>query len=508
MNNFREKIRYQWDNRPLLLIILIAAISRLLAAIFSKGFGMHDDHFQIIEIAQSWLEGSQVWLNEVGTINRSLVYPGLHYLLFHFLENLGITDPQTKMTIVRFIHAFYSLLLVYFGYKLTLIISDKPTAKKVGLFLAIFYIMPFMSVRNLIEFVCIPPMIIGFYFALKEDPQKTIRNWILVGIFLGLAVTIRYQILIIVGSVGLVLIFQKRFKLLIIYTLGLFLGHFMIEGIVNSIAWGSPYHPTINYIFYNIKARYEYVTGPWYRYILLILGILIPPVSFFLVFGYLKNWKKFALLFWPAFIFLVIHSYFPNKQERFILPILPFIVILGVIGWEDYIKNSRFWQNRLKILRGCWIWFWSINSILLLIVTFTYSKKNQVETLYYLSHKKDITGIIWESHRRITPHIPHFYLNKKVPFYQYPAPVTKTDLASEIDSSGNPPPNYIIFLGKKGIQERVSDFQKDFKSILQLEKKVNPSLIDTILYRLNPGRNVNQVSYVYKIHWKQFRRID
>jgi hypothetical protein len=500
MNNFRDKILYQWDNKPLLIIIFIAALFRLLAAIFSKGFAMHDDHFQIIEIAQSWLEGSQIWLNEVGTINRSLVYPGLHYLLFRLIENLGLTDPQTKMTIVRFIHAFYSLLLVYFGYKITLIISDKPTAKKVGLFLAIFYIMPFMSVRNLIEVVCFPPMIIGFYFALNEDPKKTFKNWILAGIFLGLAVTIRYQILIIVGSAGLVLIFQKNFKILFIYTLGLFLGHFIIEGIVNLIAWGSPYHPTINYIFYNIKARYEYVVGPWYRYILLILGILIPPISIFLVFGYLKNWRKLALLFWPALIFLVAHSYFPNKQERFILPILPFIIISGVIGWEEFIKNSKFWQNKQKILRSCWIWFWSINSILLLIVTFTYSKKNQVETLYYLSQKKVITGIIWESHRRITPHIPHFYLNRKVPFYQYPAPVTNVELAAEIDSSGNPAPNYIIFLGKKGIQARVNEFQNDFDVILQLEKLVNPSLIDAILYQLNPGRNVNQVSYVYKIH--------
>ena len=38
--------------------ILVAAVFiRLIAAIFSQGYGMHDDHFLVIEASASWAHG-------------------------------------------------------------------------------------------------------------------------------------------------------------------------------------------------------------------------------------------------------------------------------------------------------------------------------------------------------------------------------------------------------------------------------------------------------------------
>jgi len=491
-----KQINNLWEKKPLLVIMLLAILFRVLAAIFSKGFGMLDDHFQVIEVAQGWLEGKDMWLNAPDTIHRSLVYPGLHYILFSILESIGITDPQLKMTFVRFIHASYSLLIVLFGYLITKQISDIKTARKVGLVLALFWILPFMSVRNLVEVVCIPPIMIGFYFTLKEENSK---NWYISGLFFGLSFVFRYQIFIIIGGVIIVLIVLKKFRILAIFTAGLLTSILLVEGLVNLIVWGSPFSPIINYVTYNIRARYGYVTGPWYSYLLLLLGVLIPPASIFMLYGFLRSWKKWTILFWPTFLFLIFHSYFPNKQERFILPILPLLIILGFAGFEEYVKKSRFWQTKDRLLKGCWLWFWVINIILLIVVTFTYSKKNRIETLYYLSSKQDIEGIIWESHHKATPFIPVFYLNQDIPFYKYPQSRSTEEIKAEIISSGNPPPNYIVFLGEKGIEHRIQRFEEDFSSYLMLETKVSPSFIDAILYKLNPSKNVNQLSYIYKI---------
>lgn len=490
------KIRTYWETKPIIIITFVAAVLRLLAAVFSKGYGMHDDHFQIIEIAQAWVDGKKVWLDTPDTIVRSLIYPGIHYLLFAILEKLGITDPQIKMTFVRVLHALYSILVVIFGFFLTRNIADLKTARKVGILLATFWILPFMSVRNLVEVVCIPPMIIGFYFAMKKDVEK---NWFIAGILFGISFIIRYQVLVFIGGVGLVLLSQKKLRMAAIYTVGILVSTFLIEGVVNIIVWKSPVNPFINFILDNIKNRYNYITGPWYNYLLLILIGLIPPVSFFLFYGILRSWKQYALLFWPIIIFLILHSYFPNKQERFILPILPLIIILGTVGWQQFVAKSVFWQKRIKWLKASWVWFWILNIILLIPVTFTYSKKNRVETLYYLSSKKDITGIVWESHHKVTPFIPIFYLNQDVPLYKYPATKSSQDLRAEIDSTGNPMPNYIIFLGEKEINKRILSFQQEFNAKLTLETEVNPSLIDAVLYWLNPKGNVNQVSFIYKI---------
>ena len=45
----KHRILEMWNNQPLKLILLIGLLLRLVAAIFSKGYGMHDDHFLVLE---------------------------------------------------------------------------------------------------------------------------------------------------------------------------------------------------------------------------------------------------------------------------------------------------------------------------------------------------------------------------------------------------------------------------------------------------------------------------
>ena len=48
---------FLWREHPLGTIIILALVFRLIAAIFSQGYGMHDDHFIAIEEPWSWTEG-------------------------------------------------------------------------------------------------------------------------------------------------------------------------------------------------------------------------------------------------------------------------------------------------------------------------------------------------------------------------------------------------------------------------------------------------------------------
>ncbi|MBL7899477.1 MAG: hypothetical protein JNJ99_13140, partial [Crocinitomicaceae bacterium] len=38
-------------------ILIAALVIRIIAAIFSQGYGMHDDHFLVIEASSSWVDG-------------------------------------------------------------------------------------------------------------------------------------------------------------------------------------------------------------------------------------------------------------------------------------------------------------------------------------------------------------------------------------------------------------------------------------------------------------------
>jgi hypothetical protein len=47
-----------------------------------------------------------------------MFYSGIHYLIFLFLKWRGMTDPQTKMYIIRALNALWSMLTISYGYKI------------------------------------------------------------------------------------------------------------------------------------------------------------------------------------------------------------------------------------------------------------------------------------------------------------------------------------------------------------------------------------------------------
>ncbi|MBP9160992.1 MAG: hypothetical protein KBF49_09095, partial [Flavobacteriales bacterium] len=74
---------------PLAWLTGIALVPRVVAAIFSGGYFAQDDHFLVIEVAQSWVDGFDYnnWLpwnqgaNPAPT-GHMMLYPGLHFLFF------------------------------------------------------------------------------------------------------------------------------------------------------------------------------------------------------------------------------------------------------------------------------------------------------------------------------------------------------------------------------------------------------------------------------------------
>jgi hypothetical protein len=494
MKSIIDKVRFYWQTHPLAFVMIVAIVFRAFAVIFAKGYGMHDDHFCVIDIAQRWVNGSRDWLGS-GTHWRSLVYPGLHYLLFEALQKLGIFDPQAKMFVVRCLHGLFSLMTVWYGYKIMRLISDEKTARLTGLLFAILWPMPFMSVRNLQEFVCIPFMMMAFYYLYLDKSKKSAWHALAAGALFGIAFTVRFQTLSIAGTIGLVLIIAKQFRPAILFGAGFLLSAFCFQGVTDWVGRGIPFKSFWDYVVYNSGAGEAYTTGPFYTYIGLIIGVLIPPMSLLLLFGFFRTWKKQALIFWPTLVFFVLHSAFPNKQERFILPVIPFITMLSVLGWQEFAEQSKFWKENQKLLKVVWVWFWVFNTLLLLLATFTYSKKSRVETLSYLSKQMDVTGVIVETTDASAPMMPLFYLNKNVPLYSMPVNKPLDSLKMEIGA--NPLPDRVIFLTAERLDLRVKRMEQIVPGLV-FDKKIVPSIADQLLYFLNPKHNVNQTSYIYR----------
>jgi len=272
----------------------------------------------------------------------------------------------------------------------------------------------------------------------------------------------------------------------------------IIQGTIDLIIWGRPFAEILGYVSDNILHANSYLTMPWYNYFLVIFGILIPPVSLFLFFGYLKTWKKHLIIFLPVAVFFIFHSSFPNKQERFILPVIPFILILGTIGWNNFVSSSSFWNNRKRLLKGCWIFFWALNIAGLLIVSVMYSKKSRVETMLYLSKYNEINYFLVADAGNNPELFPRFYLRQWSHVYDELLPGETTD-SLIIRASQAPPskqPSFILFSAENDLAKEVIKARKSFPFIVY-ETTIEPGFIDNFVKWLNPV-NKNRTVYIYR----------
>lgn len=501
-------IKNLWNKQPLLLILVVGLILRLVSVAFAKGFGMHDDHFLVIEAAQSWADGSDYnnWLpgSKVNAqpTGHSMFYVGLHYFLFTFLNFIHLDNPQAKMFVVRLLHALLSMFVIYFGYKITEKLSNKTIAKNTALLLAVLWIMPWLSVRNLVEVVCIPFLITGIWMILNYESKKNeVSYLILSGIVLGFGMNIRYQTSIFIFGIILSLLIEKKWRKTIFVSFGIALSFMVIQGFTDYYIWKKPFAEFIEYVKYNIASKDIYVTNSWYTYILLLLGIFIPPISIFLLIGFFSSLKKkYLILFIPSLLFLVFHSMFPNKQERFIIPMIPFYIILGMIGWNAIINKSNYLQRHTKAIYYSWIFFWIINILMLPVISTMYSKRARVESMTYLSKYQNIKMLLLEdSNHESAKMPPEFYLGQWISVWE----VNKTKnidtlryymkISAEIYH-----PKHVLFFEDKNLARRIKGIKEVFPK-LKFEKVIEPGLVDNILYILNPI-NANQTIYIFRTY--------
>jgi hypothetical protein len=487
-------------------ILLIAFLFRFVAAIFSTGYGFHDDHLLTVEIAQSWIDGSNFseWLPDnvkhvTTPSGHSLTYPSILCGIFWCCEKLGAVDPAVKMFIIRLIHALVSLVLIFLGYRIVEKLYDKKAAELSAWMLAILWFMPMLSVRNLVEMVCIPFLFWGIWLIMSNDKDKLIR-FFWAGFVTGLAFSIRFQTSTFIGGLGLALLIRKKIMHAVMFGLGAACSILLIQGLGDTLVWGYPFAEFRGYVDYNLKYSGSYPNGPWYNFSLLAAGLLIPPVSLFVIFGFLKDWKKNLIILLPVLTFFIFHSSFPNKQERFILPVVPFIALLGTAGWVTYYRASAFWQKNKTLYRACIVFFLAVNTVLLLALSLSSSKKNRVDAMRYLSKDRNIDCFVVEnSNHDGGIQMPLFYLRKQWPMqYDLIQGDSLAKFERDVDHPGACRPKYVLFMEDENIDARVNNFKKYFPGITY-ETTIQPSFLDEVMRWLNPV-NQNQVTVIYKVN--------
>jgi len=483
------------------IIIFTAIVVRLIATIFSQGYGMHDDHFLIIEASASWVDGYDYnkWLpwtegNRGIPEGHSFTYVGLNYIYFAVMKWLGAVDPKILMLVNRLIHALGSLVVVWFGMKITEKLSNKDNAVKVGWLLALLWILPFVSVRNLVEVAALPFLVYGVWLIVKSEK---ISSYLIAGLFIGMAVSFRYQIGVFAIGIAAYLFFQWKFKLFFSFSAGVLIVFLITQGLVDYFIWGYPFAELISYVSYNMTEGTTYLPNQNYlMYFVVLMACLFIPLGLMMMAGFFKSYKKYAILFVPTFLFILFHTLYPNRQERFVLSILPFFIILGVMGYQLF-KESRLKNNLWKVSM---IVFWVFNTPFLLFSMTMYSKKSRVEAMYYLyENKVDDAWILLEgsADNRVSM-MPKFYA--KAWYMDF---IERTESTQELKVHPNTEYDYIFFFDEKDLKKRINQYKTIYPK-MELVKKSYPSTVDVMLRELNP-RNSNEYIEIWKTNYVRLK---
>ncbi len=476
---------------PLTALTLIALIPRLLAAFFSAGYFAHDDHFLVIEAARSWVDGADynAWLPwnqgpDATPSGHSFVYVGLHFLLFRALAAIGAHDPEVNLVLVRLLHALWSLVMVRTGYRIARRLGDAQVAWNTGLFLALFHFMPFLAVRNLVEVVSMPLLMLAAWELVREGRPGP-RAVLLAGVWAGLAINIRFQTIFFAAGPGLVLLAQRRWGDVLRYGAGVLLPLVVLQGGIDLFLWGRPFAELTEYVRYNLDHSTTYFDQPWYNYLLLLGGLLLPPFSLAVLFGLFRRPQPW-LLWLPVMLFLAIHSWFPNKQERFLLPIVPLAFVLGHTSWEVFRAGSRWWQAHAGTWRGVMRFTWALNLLLLLPITFTYSKRSRVEAMLALREGPTVHGfVVDDTVERDPPWMPMYYLGSWEAT-QLPYADPSTDLAATIARlPADRRPDAVLFIGQEDLVARMARMTA-LLGPLEVVAVARPGLVDRVVHWLNP----------------------
>ena len=388
---------------------------------------------------------------------------------------LGISEPYWQYRFVLMILGLISVVVLGLAFTSFTKVENLNEKQKSFLYLMmIFYFAaPFGVTRPMFESVAAPWLALAAVCAYIYD-QKNELKFLLVGVTAASLAFVLRQQLGICALVFMILPILKRNLKHFIYAGVLGLGWFILSGVPDYYIRGKFHFSLLNLFLYNYEHGSEYGHRGVLFYPTLIFIITLFP---FFILRYPKGFIKAELSKGRSFyiiiaLFLFLHSLFPNKWERFVISIIPILVL--VFFPFLYYLQSHFQKYKLRLS-----FLYGINFFLFIIASFFPAQKNLIEMSLYLNQHPEIKKIhrVNETPGWITE---AFILKKNFEFIESNSEMLNAEDWHNCD---------VAFV----VGEAQSEQYKSITDKLNLKAEFNVNLIDHWAFKLNPANNPRRV---------------
>ncbi len=377
------------------IVLGVAFMVYVVTAINSKGYFHFDEHYQIIEFANLKLDVNEpsdlAW--EYHAEIRPAIQPAICVIVFKMLYLVGITDAYTLALSLRLLTILLALTAISLFVRSSLHLVESKTQKLYILLSYLLWFLPFINVRFSSETWS------GLFFLfgmaiLQLNLSKSKRLFALAGLLLGLSFLCRFQsALLIIGLLVWLFIIHKETKQNISIIIGAacvaLLSGFAIDGWFYDKLVFTPW----NYFNINILkgVASEFGILPWNYYVGTILKAPTVPIgSLLLICLCIVIYKKpKLLLLWVILPFLIVHSIIPHKEDRFLFPIVNFIPLLIVLGWQEIRANyQNIFRNRIfRLTIYIFLSFLVMINVVGLVVMASRPMGNGAKAITYYIHR-------------------------------------------------------------------------------------------------------------------------
>jgi phosphatidylinositol glycan class B len=323
------------DWRLVAAILVAAAIPRIALAVEDQGIFWPDEIFQSLEQAHRVVFGYGFipWEFQEGA--RSWLFPGTFVLLWKLAAVVGVHSAVTLVVLAKLLMVALALVGVYATIRIAERLGGSIAGALAGLLAATFPASLIFGHRCMAEMASGPVLALAVLLWLDGDR----RRMFLAGIVASSAIFLRYQNGLVTIGLLVALLASARRRQALGFIAGGATG--LLGGeILDWITWGAPFHSLFAYLHYNLGKSATYGVSSWSYYFETVwssTGVSCLAIAA----GLIAAWCRARALVVVAIAFVVVHSFVPHKEYRFLMPVVPLVLALSAVGLQTLLARFR-----------------------------------------------------------------------------------------------------------------------------------------------------------------------